>query len=58
MDMLAVPLLVELGLLASEPLSLQAAELAQKGCSETVAMPGRDCGYAADGLQEEGLLLS
>ena len=33
---------------------LLAAELLQAGCNETVALPGKDWGYAMPGLQEEG----
>jgi hypothetical protein len=58
MGVLAVPDLVELGLASGERLFLQVAELLQAGCNETVALPGKTWGYAAPGLQEEGLLIS
>jgi hypothetical protein len=58
MGILAVPDLIEVGRLTGEDLLLSAAELLLAGCSETVALPGKDWGYAAPGLQEEGLLIS
>jgi hypothetical protein len=58
MGLLAVPLLVETGLAFDEPLLLQLAELVQYGNNETVSVPGKNWGYAAHGLQEEGLLVS
>jgi hypothetical protein len=58
MGLLAVPLLVESGLVFQEPLLLELAELVQYGNNETVSVPGKDWGYAAHGLQEEGLLVS
>jgi hypothetical protein len=58
MGLLAVPLLIESGLAFQEPLLLELAELVQYGNNETVSVPGKDWGYAAHGLQEEGLLIS
>jgi hypothetical protein len=58
MGVLAVPELVEIGLLTGDHAFLKAAELLQAGCNETVSVPGRDWGYASPGLQEEGLLIS
>ncbi|MBV9290319.1 MAG: hypothetical protein JO288_21300, partial [Hyphomicrobiales bacterium] len=58
MGNLAVPDLVELGMTAGEPLFLRAAELLEAGCNETVGLPGKMWGYAREGLQEEGLLIS
>jgi hypothetical protein len=58
MGLLAVPELVEIGLVTGEQAFLTVAELLQTGCNETVSLPGRDWGYAKPGLQEEGLLIS
>jgi hypothetical protein len=58
MGLLAVPELVEIGLATGENAFLDAAELLQTGCNETVSLPGMDWGYAKSGLQEEGLLIS
>jgi hypothetical protein len=58
MGVLAVPDLVEMGLLTGDRAYIRAAQLLQAGCNETVAVPQRDWGYAFPGLQEEGLLIS
>lgn len=58
MGVVAIPDLVEIGMLTGEPLFLKAAELLQAGCNETVETPARSWGYARPGLQEEGLLVS
>jgi hypothetical protein len=58
MGLLAVPELVELGLVTGENAFLEVARLLQTGCNETVSLPGMDWGYAKSGLQEEGLLIS
>lgn len=58
MGLLAVPLLVETGLAFDEPLLIRIAELVQYANNENVSIPGKDWGYAAPGLQEEGLLVS
>jgi hypothetical protein len=58
MGTLCVPELVEMGLLTGDKGFLLAAELLQAGCNETVALPGKDWGYAMSGLQEEGALIS
>lgn len=58
MGLLAVPDLVEMGLLTGDRAYFRAAELLQAGCNETAAVPQRDWGLAFPGLQEEGLLIS
>lgn len=58
MGLLAVPLLVETGLAFDEPLLIKIAELVQYATNENVSIPGKDWGYAAHGLQEEGVLVS
>ena len=58
MGVLAVPDLVEMGLLTGDRAYFRAAELLQAGCNETVAVHEKDWGYAFPGLQEEGLLIS
>ena len=58
MGTLCVPELVEMGVLTGDKGFLLAAELLQAGCNETVALPGKDWGYAMPGLQEEGALIS
>ena len=58
MGVLAVPDLVEIGVLTGDDHFLKAAELLQAGCNETVETPMKAWGYAIPGLQEEGLLIS
>jgi hypothetical protein len=58
MGILAVPDLVELGLISGDTRFLKAANLLQVGCNETVELPAKSWGYAMLGLQEEGLLVS
>ena len=58
MGLLAVPDLVEIGLLTGDDHFLDAAELLQAGCNETVETAFQSWGYARPGLQEEGLLIS
>jgi hypothetical protein len=57
-QLLALPELIEIARLAGDPALLDTAELAYGGCNQTVAVPGRDWGYAFAGLQEEGYLMS
>jgi hypothetical protein len=58
MGLLAVPELVEMATATGDNAYFDAAELLLAGCNETVAVPGKDWGYAMPGLQEEGLLVS
>jgi hypothetical protein len=57
-EILAVPELIEIGEIAGDPTMVDVAELILHGCSQTVAVPGKDWGYAYPGLQEEGYLIS
>jgi hypothetical protein len=57
-EILAVPELIEIGQLAGDPAMVDVAELILHGCSQTVAVPGKDWGYAFPGLQEEGYMIS
>ena len=57
-EVIAVPELIEIGELANDPAMVDVAELLLYGCNQTVAVPGKDWGYASPGLQEEGYLIS
>jgi hypothetical protein len=54
----AVPDLFEAALAGNDRTLALVADLVLQGSSETVATPQKDWGYAMDGLQEEGLLVS
>jgi hypothetical protein len=57
-EVLAVPELIEIAQIAGDPALADVAELLLYGCNQTVAVPGKDWGYASPGLQEEGYLIS
>ncbi|GAW50923.1 MULTISPECIES: hypothetical protein [unclassified Nocardioides] len=57
-EVIAVPELIEIAGLAEDPSMVDVAELLLHGCNQTVAVPGKDWGYASPGLQEEGYLIS
>jgi len=57
-EVLAVPELIEIAQIAGDPALVDVAELLLNGCNQTVAVPGKDWGYAFPGLQEEGYLIS
>lgn len=54
----AAPDMLEIAVGAHDPRLAEIAALVLVGSSETVATPAKDWGYAQDGLQEEGLLVS
>ena len=55
MGVLAIPDLVEIGVLTGDDHFLKAAELLQAGCNETVETPTKAWGYAMPGSQELAL---
>lgn len=58
MQIVGVPEMSEIALLTGDRELLEVAEITWHGCNQTVAVPGKDWGYAYPGLQEEGYFVS
>lgn len=58
MEIVGVPEIAEIAMLSGDEYLLRVAEITWHGCNQTVQVPGKDWGYAYNGLQEEGYLIS
>ena len=57
-QLMGVAQMAQIAIYAKDKELFEAARLYFMGCSQTVALPGKDWGYAYPGLQEEGYLVS
>ena len=57
-QLLCVPEIMEIAILAKDKELFEAAKLYWHGCNQTVALPEKDWGYKYYGLQEEGYCVS
>ena len=53
-----VAALIEIAMATGDENMFKMAELTWHGCNQTVSVPGKDWGYSAYGLQEEGQLIN